>query len=473
MNYVLQHLWGLAGHCDSGLRLLSALMGTLTIPALYLLARLWCGRLVSACCALALAISPFQIASSQLVRAYALFGLTTTLSVWAFVWFLRSPTWRRSALWGLCTSALLYTHYFGLFVALTQVLALLCFRPLSTTIVVRSLVTGVGVTAAYLPWLPYLLIRMRLDYISVDVFSLSEVTPHFILTLLNALSGTYSQGFYSSKLATRPWLEAFEPWTLVYLALALAGLMLLTRRSRWAGLLAGMWFLIPASLSILAVHFGQSFLAPRYFTPTSLCLTFLVGVMTGESVRWILMRTQVSGVRGMVLGTVLALAMGLTPVAADLWIYSQERRDGHTRDPSNVAEWIRDRVDPAEPVLFASFGMNPRAQTLAYTLIDYNLDRGAGAAPRLHSYTPGAVALSAKGRTTLDPMVDRVPRTFVSEREFIFTGGDPVAVLLADWLQSNPKFWLIGNPPPKVLQGHTVVDKAKVGKLQFLRFVQK
>jgi len=62
----------------------------------------------------------FHVFYSQEVRSYSLLFLLTVLSWWAFVFLLRKPGLCRTLLYAGISSLLIYTHYFGIFVLVSQ-----------------------------------------------------------------------------------------------------------------------------------------------------------------------------------------------------------------------------------------------------------------------------------------------------------------------------------------------------------------
>jgi mannosyltransferase len=119
LYYVLA--WGWAkvfGTGEWGLRSLSALFGTATIPVAYLLARRLVSERAGAVCAALAAFSPLLVWYSQEARSYALVVLLTGVSL---VLFLE----RRLGWWALVSALALATHYFALFVVVPEALWLL------------------------------------------------------------------------------------------------------------------------------------------------------------------------------------------------------------------------------------------------------------------------------------------------------------------------------------------------------------
>ena len=86
LYYVLLHLWLALGDGPAAVRLLSATVSTLNIPALYALGARLFGRRVGLLAAAVLALSPFHVYLAQEARMYALLSLAVTASLWAVAW---------------------------------------------------------------------------------------------------------------------------------------------------------------------------------------------------------------------------------------------------------------------------------------------------------------------------------------------------------------------------------------------------
>ncbi|MFL5910697.1 MAG: glycosyltransferase family 39 protein [Gaiellaceae bacterium] len=119
LYYVLAWVWAkLFGTGEWGLRSLSAVFGTATIPVAYLLgARLVSARAGAVAAALT-AFSPLLVWYSQEARSYALVVLLTGLSLVLFAE-------RRAWWWALVSILALATHYFALFAVVPCALWLL------------------------------------------------------------------------------------------------------------------------------------------------------------------------------------------------------------------------------------------------------------------------------------------------------------------------------------------------------------
>jgi hypothetical protein len=86
-------------------------------------------------------------------RSYALLVLTSLLSVWALGALLERADRPRFALWALAAAATVWTHYFGGFLVLAEVVVLLWLRPAARR---GTIVAAAGALLAILPLLPLL-----------------------------------------------------------------------------------------------------------------------------------------------------------------------------------------------------------------------------------------------------------------------------------------------------------------------------
>lgn len=109
-------VWGwtrLFGMGEAGLRSLSAVVGTATVPFMYLAGRDLASRSVGVAAAALIAVNPFVVSYGQEARAYALLVLLISIGLWCFARALRDPTPRRLMAWAAVSSAALITHYFA------------------------------------------------------------------------------------------------------------------------------------------------------------------------------------------------------------------------------------------------------------------------------------------------------------------------------------------------------------------------
>jgi mannosyltransferase len=114
LYYCLAWIWAhIFGYGEAGLRSLSALAGTATVPAIYAAGARLISRRAGVVAAALAACNPLLIWYSQEARSYALLVLLTALTVWAFASARAQPTPRRLALWALVAAVALLTHYYA------------------------------------------------------------------------------------------------------------------------------------------------------------------------------------------------------------------------------------------------------------------------------------------------------------------------------------------------------------------------
>jgi hypothetical protein len=105
------------GRGDEALRVLSALAGTATVPAVYAVAReLKQTRRVARVAALLVAVSPMLVWYSQDARPYALLVFLASVSLLFCARAVDEPRTSDLLLWGVTSAAAMSTHYFAVFI---------------------------------------------------------------------------------------------------------------------------------------------------------------------------------------------------------------------------------------------------------------------------------------------------------------------------------------------------------------------
>lgn len=163
LYYALLHLWlnSFGSASPLFLRSFSVLIGLLSLPALWWLARLFypARQRVALLALLLLALSPIHIFYSQEVRMYGLEMLLGMVST-GFFWKIVNSEWGSARIgrwlgYVVATTALLYTEYYAALVPLCHGLwALWHFRRVLRRILPLAAAWS-AVALAYLPWLLY------------------------------------------------------------------------------------------------------------------------------------------------------------------------------------------------------------------------------------------------------------------------------------------------------------------------------
>src|SRR5438067_12532779 len=126
LYYALAFVWSHAfSPGEVGLRSLSALLGTATVPVAYLLGRELGSPRVGLVGAGFTASCPLLVWYSQEARAYSLLVFLGALGLLAFLRALEQPVGTRLAAWSAASALALTAHYFALVLVLPQAVWLL------------------------------------------------------------------------------------------------------------------------------------------------------------------------------------------------------------------------------------------------------------------------------------------------------------------------------------------------------------
>lgn len=150
LYYVLAWPWTrFFGFGEIGLRSLSALFGTATVPVAYAAGASLVSRRAGVVTAALVAVNPFLVWYSQEARAYALFAFLGALGVLFFARALRDERGSLAG-WAIASSLALATHYFAVFVVVPEALWLLA-RSRSRRATLLASALPVVVFAAHVP----------------------------------------------------------------------------------------------------------------------------------------------------------------------------------------------------------------------------------------------------------------------------------------------------------------------------------
>ncbi len=166
LYYYLLHVWqDIVGDGDVAVRLLSGLIGLALVPLAFVAAGRVGGRRAAWATALVVAVNPYVLRYATEARMYELV-MVLALAGWLVAdHALRKPTAGRLVGLALLTGALLWTHYWGIWLTAASGLGLLARaavgwrggdrdRVRDSLLVAGALVAG---TVLFLPWVPTLL----------------------------------------------------------------------------------------------------------------------------------------------------------------------------------------------------------------------------------------------------------------------------------------------------------------------------
>jgi len=142
LYYILGWIWTrIFSESEIGIRSLSALVGTLTVPLVWVTAKQIVSGRTALIAALLVAVNPFLVWYSQEARAYSLLVFLSIASILFFVKAQKEKTNKTFFFWVLTSFLSLSTHYFAVFLIATEALLLaITVRSRRTFVAIAGLV---------------------------------------------------------------------------------------------------------------------------------------------------------------------------------------------------------------------------------------------------------------------------------------------------------------------------------------------
>jgi uncharacterized membrane protein len=160
LYFALLHIWlWISNYSEYAARFFSALIGSFGLLAIYFLGRELGGRRCGLVATGLLVANHFHMVFSQEVRSYGLLFLLAALSYLYFIRGLRRQGFLDLIGYCLLTTLMIYTHYFGLMVIVSQVLFSASYLALQPRIdrkkpALRYGLACIGIVVLYSPWIP-------------------------------------------------------------------------------------------------------------------------------------------------------------------------------------------------------------------------------------------------------------------------------------------------------------------------------
>ena len=279
--YVLAWSWTRAfGVHEVGLRSLSALLGTLTIPAAYAVGTALARRSAGLLAAALVAVNPMLVWYSQYARAYVLLVLFATVGLYFFARALREPAGRALDWWAVTSILALLSHYFAGFLVVPEA-AWLLWMPRSR----RAVAPRVAAIAAFgIAMIPLIFFQAATHDLAED-YAGRPIAGRLFRTLGSFAAGPQVQ-LGSSTLVGRLGILAAVSSAVVLLYAA----FVLARRARFSEfhrtLVVGGVGLIALILPVLLATVEIDYLLPRYSIAVVVPLIMVVAVgLAGGSSR--------------------------------------------------------------------------------------------------------------------------------------------------------------------------------------------
>jgi 4-amino-4-deoxy-L-arabinose transferase-like glycosyltransferase len=272
LYYALAWAWAKAfGTHEVGLRSLSALLGTATIPLGYCIGAELASRRTGLIAAALLAVNPMLIWYSQEARSYALLVLFCALSLLFFARALRTRRGADLGLWGLSSALAILSHYFAVFAVAVEALWLLFALRGRRGDVLAALALPVAAGLALLP-----LVVAQINPTHIDWIEESPLSSRFFQSGVSFLAGETGHVIAEPPrvhYALLPVILVGAAWSIV----ALRG----TRPERRGALIGAAHGLAAAALALLAALIGKDYVVERNLLPALIPLALSAAIGFG------------------------------------------------------------------------------------------------------------------------------------------------------------------------------------------------
>lgn len=267
--YALLRLWMHLGHSEFIIRLLSVLIGTATVPAIYFVSRrLFSDPWTALGASLLLAVHPFHLTLSQSARSYSLVVLLVTLASLYFLRAMQDATWGNWIAYAVSSAAAVYSHFFALLVLFAHAVSLLFVPP--HRLPWKRLLAGAGLLIVFLLPVGFFLLHHR------DGGNLAWVAPFNRQQVIYAL--------YSLTLSKQRSLTYIAAWIV-----SVGSAVTLSRERAWPYRFTTIWLVVPVIVTVLASAF-RPMLVERFLAvsiPAGVLLVAAGIVIISHWSRWI------------------------------------------------------------------------------------------------------------------------------------------------------------------------------------------
>jgi uncharacterized membrane protein len=231
---VLRLFFSLFGWSEETGRLFSVIIGTLVIPALYLLVKPFFGKKAALLAALFMAFSTYAIGYSQEMRSNILRFFLVTISAFCFLNFLKKQSCKNLFLYIVVSICLVNTHYFGILFVTVNFLFYFVYTIYNKTILVKNtiiFITANIITA--LSFVPFFVITALRNALLDTGFNsgiakpnIFDITIAIIIILLAAIFCFYKEKIYKTT-TRRTNYNAMQNVYVVYLFFVIGGVFLM------------------------------------------------------------------------------------------------------------------------------------------------------------------------------------------------------------------------------------------------------
>ncbi|WP_291130385.1 glycosyltransferase family 39 protein [Flavobacterium sp. UBA7682] len=272
--YSIYFLFKIFGYTTIVARVFSAVLGIISIFTIYQFGKELYSKQVGLIAALLLCLNPFHLFFSQEARPYIILLIFTILAFTALVKFVKKPNRKNAIFYGLFAGLMLSSHFFGLFVIVSQYFVLLVFLILSdkatrVSFFVNSFISGIVTLLLFIP-----AIKILIRVTEIKAFWIQPTTIETIKQIFKDFCGNSDFILTLSILALLYYLfiQVKEPKTkktysdIVSNKLFLSSIILFS------------WVLIVLAIPILRSYLTVPMIVSRYFIVILPALIVLISI---------------------------------------------------------------------------------------------------------------------------------------------------------------------------------------------------
>ena len=165
--YTVYFLFKIFGYTSFVVRFYSAVIGVISIYSIYVLGKELVNKKTGLIASLLLSLNIFHLYYSQEGRPYGFLALFTILAFYRLVKYIKRPNLKNSILYGFFAGLMLMSHFFGLFVLLSQAFIILVFLILTekTKRAKFFINSAISAVVAFIVFIPAIKIFLKISEI--------------------------------------------------------------------------------------------------------------------------------------------------------------------------------------------------------------------------------------------------------------------------------------------------------------------
>lgn len=275
--YLLNGLFKIFGFSVIVGRVFSAILSIVSIYAIYKLGKNLYSKQAGQITALVLSVNYFHVFFSQEMRPYAFLELFTILSFYRLIIFLRKPKLLNAILYGVFSALMIYGHFFGLFVIISQCSLLLLFLLLQEKgnkkdFFINAFISGIIMLLLLIPAVEPFLKAMK-----IKEFWVPAPKPDILYLIFRDFFGrSLELLIFVVIIAVVFFRKAYSAFKV-----SLSYKALLENRLAFSFIILSVWLGVTVVVPLIKSYLSASVMLSRYFMVVvpALLLVFVIGLL--------------------------------------------------------------------------------------------------------------------------------------------------------------------------------------------------